>query len=204
MHQQQPDDDTTTDLFAYSVIALGAVTAATYAGAWLAAKLTVPRDFTPAFGEALTAAIHFPENRGDPRLAWPEQYQESLPGPVAYWTMTGLVLVLVITVGVLFVTRKWRKETLDHRQRFGVDTQARSATKKDLRHLLLRTPDPSRMVIGRYRRRWVAAGSPLRPNARPGDGTGEAAGEVPSPTSDPHNRARRPTSSTASNISADR
>ena len=108
----------------------------------------------------LAAAIHLPENRGDPRLAWPEQYHESLPGPVAYWTMTGLVLVLAITLGVLFVTRKWRKETLDHRQRFGVDTQARTATKKDLRHLLLlRTPDPARMIIGRYRRRWVAVES---------------------------------------------
>ncbi len=154
--QQQAQNDDNTDLFAYGLLALGAVTASTYAGAWLASRLQAPREFTPAFGEALTAAIHLPENRGDPRLAWPEQYQASLPGPVGYWTMTGLVFVFAVTLGVLYATRKWRKETLDHRQRFGIDTQARSATRKDLRHLLLRTPDPHRMIIGRYRRRWVS------------------------------------------------
>lgn len=156
MEQPSQRNDLQGDLVLVAILVIGAVSATTYAGAWLAAQLTAPRSFTPGLGDAFTAALHLKEHRGDPRQAWPEQYRAALPGPVAYWLMNALVVVLLLAIAFLVITRHWRKDTLDHRERLGVDTQARAATRNDLAHLLLREPDPRRLVVGRYRRRWVS------------------------------------------------
>jgi len=51
--------------------------------------------------DPLIAAFHW----SDPRLAWPPAARPDLPGPVAYWTATGFVLVLVLVAVVALAAR---------------------------------------------------------------------------------------------------
>lgn len=154
--QPQPHNDPNDTLFLYGALLLGALTGSVYAGAWLAAQLQAPRNFSPPIGEAFSAAVRLPKNRGNPRMAWAEPYRDTLPGPVGYWAANIFLLLIIFSVAMYIAMRRWGRDTLDHRERLGVDTQARSATRKDLRHLLVRHPDPRRLIIGRYRRRWVS------------------------------------------------
>ncbi len=199
MEQPSQRNDLQGDLALVAILVIGAVSATTYAGAWLAAQLTAPRSFTPGLDDAFTAALHLNEHRGDPRQAWPEQYRAALPGPVAYWLMNALVVVLLLAIAFLVITRHWRKDTLDHRERLGVDTQARAATRNDLAHLYCESPtrgDSSSAATD-------ADGCRSKSSACPAGADDAAAAGAPSPTSGRPNRARPPTSSKALSTSAD-
>lgn len=154
--RQQNESDIGDLLLMAAVLTAGGVAGATYAGGWLAAKLQAPRDFVPSFGEALIAGSRLPSNMSDPKLAWPKQYHAALPGAVGYWIVNGLLLLIIVALAFVVLGGRFRRESLDNRKRLGAETQARMATKKDLRHVLIRKPDPNRLIIGRFKRHHVA------------------------------------------------
>jgi Type IV secretory system Conjugative DNA transfer len=84
--------------------------------------------------------IHHP---GDPRLAWPPEARGQLPGPVGMYTALALVLLIPsFLVGVAGV--RW----------FGWDRRVRQhgakwASRWNLRRLLVLTPRPGRITLGR-------------------------------------------------------
>ncbi|MHB1910926.1 MAG: C-terminal helicase domain-containing protein [Acidimicrobiales bacterium] len=128
-----------------------------------------------AFREALgrssakTAAIDFlvrtKAHATDPKAAWRAPANAALPGPLLYWLATALVVVGLVDIGLGFHRIFHRPDgRLDRRRRLGVPTQGRLATAKDLRALLIRRPEPDRLVLGGFGRGWW----PPRPRRRPG------------------------------------
>ena len=96
---------------------------------------------------------------GDPVAAWPPETAAALPGPVPYWTCTGLVAAGAIALGVALLRlwqRLWRAGT-DDRSRLGVDARAWMARARDLRTLFVKGPVPGRFILGRFGRRLVAS-----------------------------------------------
>jgi type IV secretion system protein VirD4 len=142
-------------LLAVAAVALvsGAVV---WAGAALASVLN-REHFEGEFAGAIRATVRLPAEWTDPKRAWerPED-QQTLPGPLLYWSatlMVVLVAVVLVTVGV----RVWRGSRDRGRMRLGVETRARFATGRDLAPLVVQRPVPSgRFVLGRVHGRLVA------------------------------------------------
>jgi type IV secretion system protein VirD4 len=92
-----------------------------------------------------TAAVPFRvmHHPGDPRLAWPPEARRQLPGPVGMYTALALLLLLPsLLVGMAGV--RW----------FGWDRRVRQhgakwASRWNLRRLLVLTPRPGRITLGR-------------------------------------------------------
>ena len=155
--QTQTENNGISDEVILAAIAFAiSMVGVTFGGAWLAAHVQAPRRFDPDLAETVQAVFRLPRSAGDPRLAWPAAEQAALPGPVLYWTITGTLLLLTLSLVWMIAKRFGNRESLDQRHRLGVETQARIATKKDLRHLLLRKPDPNRFILGRFKRQYVS------------------------------------------------
>ena len=101
---------------------------------------------------ATAAALkRVPGLMGDPRLAFEEPARSQLPGPILFWVCVALVLVACVAAGWAL----WRvfgpnRTPLDRRSRLGVPTEARLATVRDLRALIVRRPTPGRFMLGRF------------------------------------------------------
>jgi type IV secretion system protein VirD4 len=149
-----------------AIIAAGVLIGLNYAVAYLAAWAFGAHHFDGTFEQSLEALIQMPDTMADPRQAWPQPAADQLPGPVPYWgTAVGL---LGISAAVGF--RLWRWWTghdrgVDRRERFGVPTQARQATKADLAPLIVRAIEPGRLLIARHGRRMLATETNRRPAA---------------------------------------
>ncbi len=151
-------ESTATDR-ALLVVALGVIGAGSivWVGATTAAWITGDR-LDASAADALNAAVRLPGRLGDPATAWPSETAAVLPGPVPYWTCTGLVAVAAIALGVAGMClwqRLWRVGTED-RSRVGVDARAWMARAQDLRTLFVKGPVPGRFIVGRSGRRLVA------------------------------------------------
>src|SRR5215213_9353639 len=116
------------------VAALGGVV---WAGAAVAAA-TVGEGPPGGLPAALRAIPGLVRDPGHPAGAWPPaagRIAAALPGPVAYWLSTVLVAAAAGGVAV-FVRRVWRA-VRPQRRSLGVDAEARFATRRELRPMLV-------------------------------------------------------------------
>lgn len=150
--------------FEFAILGGGALSAALWAGAQLAAFLEGGQFVDLSLGDALGAMAGLPSNMGEPRLAWPTTIQGELPGPVLYWLATAIVVIAVLAV-VLLVARiaGGGRESLDRRNRLGVPATGQLARPSDLRPLIVKRPEPGRFVLGRVGRRIIATERPSAP-----------------------------------------
>lgn len=128
-----------------------------YVSAYVAASLFGTHQFDGTVQQSLDALIRLPQTMSDPRRAWTDPAADQLPGPVAYWG-TAIAFTLLAAVIAALVTHWWRGRDrgVDQRVRFGVPTQARQAKTADLVPLIVRHPEPGRLLIARHRRRLLA------------------------------------------------
>lgn len=162
-----PKGDWTDTLFVAAVGSAGALAGVTWLGAQVTAFLAGNGRLPAGFGDAFAALVRLPSNLSDPRSAWAAELRPLLPGPVLYWYSTSVVILLTLVM-VAFGWRlaRGRSNTLDRRERLGVPTQGRLATRRDLRPLLIRRPTPGRFVVGRLGRRLIATEDPARRRGR--------------------------------------
>src|SRR6266545_1887545 len=110
-------------------VAVGAVSAATML-VWVVAEVAgVP--------------FHLAKHPGDPRLAWPRSVRGMLPGPVGMYTTLVLVLSLPAALGSAVLGRRFRWDRRLQKQ------GAQWATRWRLRRLLVLSPRPGRITLGR-------------------------------------------------------
>ena len=102
--------------------------------------------------------------------AWPPTPDGSpaaLPGPGLYWVLTAAVAVIVM--GAAMVARLVWRVMRPQRRRLGVDAQARFATRRELRPLLVRRAVAGRLMLGSWRR-WLVATESQRWDPTPARG----------------------------------
>ena len=153
----QRHDDSGIGMLEIAIILGAVVIALTWAGAQLSAVLTGSEAMEVDAGDTLGALVALPSSASEPKLAWPATVRDALPGPVAYWSATAAVAIVVaaIVAGGFRLFGRGR-ETLDRRERLGVTASGALARPSDLRPLLTRHPEPGRFVLGRIGRRLVA------------------------------------------------
>ncbi len=140
-----------------------------WAGAELASFIRYRKFFPTSIKITLDAITKLPKTMGRPEQAWPSSYAGLLPGPVLYWFSTFVVFAVAIALAVVLV-RVFRspRDTLDKRERLGVKTNARFATKRDLRPLLVKSPPPDRLLLGKFGRKYVVTEAHRTPKSKPG------------------------------------
>jgi hypothetical protein len=146
-----------------------------FAGAWLAAVLVggrVPVDLVVW----LHAAVGLVSDPGDPAAAWGPA-ATALPGPVLYWACTVVSTGGLGGLGVT-VVRAGRRVLSPKRERFGVETDARLARRRELRPLRSASAVPARgrFLLGRPVRGpgFLATEDPGLPSPSPPAGDGAA------------------------------
>jgi type IV secretory pathway TraG/TraD family ATPase VirD4 len=136
-------------LLALVVAVLGAV----WAGAALAAVVGPGRPFGAGLADASVAIRGLPGHFSDPAAAWAPGPRAALPGPIAYWSAQGIVLVAMVLLGWL----AWRVfGRRGERDGLGVERSARFARRRDLRRLAVSGPVKGRVVLGRVEGQMVA------------------------------------------------
>jgi type IV secretion system protein VirD4 len=169
-----------TELSGFELLVLVAAASAAVliATVWAGAEVALAVAGHPAIlnvSAAVDALGALPSQPGDPAGAWPVPWADRLPGPILYWSATGLVAVgacLLVALGA----RWWGGNRVGTSKRcpLGVDARPVFAARRDLAPLLLRTTRPGRFVVGRHGRWLVAtedatAPGPRRTNTRRGD-----------------------------------
>jgi type IV secretion system protein VirD4 len=163
------------DIILWAVAALGAVGAAVWGGAQLAALVSHHRALGIGLGGAVQSAFRLPANAADPASAWPAEVHQVLPGPLVYWACTLVVSGVIVAVVVLaYRLFAGPGPGTEHRRRLGVDTRARLAGARDLAPLVVPGPRPGRLIVGRVQGRLVAtengaSGTARARRARRGD-----------------------------------
>src|SRR5262249_48387694 len=122
------------------MMALVAAAAALVCLGWLGAQAaclaTSGHLLRVGFSGSARAIARLPRSWSDPRAAWPEPARARLPGPVAYWATTAVVLGVGATAAALV----WRSLAVPvgsrKRRRLGVQPQARLAARRDTRPLV--------------------------------------------------------------------
>ncbi len=138
------------------LVALSGILGCVWVGAELALLIATRQPMPIGLSATLAAAFRLPGNLGQPALAWTSVVAERLPGPLLYWSATGLC-VIAVTVGVAWAWGRWSmRPGPEHRRRLGVDTEARLATPRDLAPLVVGGPVPGRFILGRMGGRLVA------------------------------------------------
>ena len=98
---------------------------------------------TGGLGQSGLVLRHLPANMADPRRAWPARAQAGLPGPVGFYAVASVLLVLVAAVAVAVRQSRHREQPAG---------RARWATKRDLRPLVVDEDPatrPGRIALGR-------------------------------------------------------
>src|SRR6266536_2174636 len=87
--------------------------------------------------------FHLAKHPGDPKLAWPASVRDMLPGPVGMYTALILVLAIpsALTGAVLGRRLRWDRRLQRHGTKW--------ASRWNLRRLLILSPRPGRITIGR-------------------------------------------------------
>ncbi len=152
---------------AFVMLGVGVLVVAVWSGAQMATLLATGHWLAATIGDGLGAMLRLPSNASKPALAWPSTVQSDLPGPIVYWSVTAVVVVVQAAVCTWLGVRmfSWRVGT-DKRERLGVNANARFATAKDLRTIIVTGPQPGRFIMGRVGGNLVAtenrAGAPTR------------------------------------------
>jgi type IV secretion system protein VirD4 len=150
------------------LLAMVAFSATVWAGAQVAARLFgAGRWLEVGLGRSARAALALPQHAGSPEMAWPARLRGDLPGPLPYWVCTAVVAVAVVAAFAPVLRVVWRPGVGSPRRvRLGVDVKARLAVARDLAPLLVRRPEPGRLVLGRVGRYLVATEDRSRPARR--------------------------------------
>ena len=150
-----------------------------WAGAELAAFLRHRQFFSTSINLVLGAIGQLPKTMGQPKRAWPPEVAAVLPGPVLYWASTFIVFAAAIALaaGMVRIFRGPR-DTLDRRERLGVQTNARFAKPRDLRPLLVKAPPPDRLLLGKLGRKYVVTEAHRTPRSKPGRDVSNGRGGV--------------------------
>jgi type IV secretion system protein VirD4 len=125
-------------------LAVGAVLVATVLVWEVAAVLFGAHHWLPiSLAEVARVPFHLANHPGDPRLAWPASVRGMLPGPVGMYTALVLVLVAPISVASGLLGRRWSWDRRLQKQ------GAQWATRWRLRRLIVLSPRPGRITLGR-------------------------------------------------------
>jgi type IV secretion system protein VirD4 len=89
---------------------------------------------------------------GDPAAAWPREARADLPGPVLFYVVLVGLCFLSLTVGLSGL--RFYRRLVGSR---GAPDASRWATLADLRTLIVKQPQPGRLVLGRVGSKLVAA-----------------------------------------------
>jgi hypothetical protein len=153
-------DDNTPDMIVVAVLGVVGAAAAVWLGATVALVVARhPSAIPPSAAlEALVSLVSQPDMPSD---AWPPAIARQLPGPFVYWASTAMAALLLV-VATLLVLRGVDRRSVGSRPRrpLGADSRAEFASRRDLRHLLVRSEQPGRFVIGRVGRSLVATEPP--------------------------------------------
>lgn len=157
MNNHQPQQTPGPDNFGILIL-VGAVLAGFhFATAYVAAFVFGAHHFDGTFEQSFAALLRLPAHGSDPRQAWTGPAVEQLPGPVPFWgTAITFAVLAVVLAQVGMNWRHGRDRGVDQRVRFGVATQARQARTADLSSLIVRHPEPGRMLIARDGRKLLA------------------------------------------------
>lgn len=124
------------------------------AGAEVSATVFGSGAFKGGLRDSFEALIALPGNVGHPAGAWPNRIAVRLPGAVAYWASTGLVLGAAAGVG--WITFGWWTENRNGKGAFGAG-EGGLARPRDTGVLAVRRPTPGRLTLGLHGRRLLAA-----------------------------------------------
>ena len=151
---------------ALAILAVASVGGAIWAGAQVSSMASAGHPVDVSLAEAMGAAIKLPGNFSHPAEAWPAEVRESIPGPLAYWSVTSLVLagVVVLAAGIWLRAGAGRIGT-QRRRRLGVEIGARLASRRDVSPLVVDGPTPGRFILGTVRRRLVATENRAAPTS---------------------------------------
>ncbi len=125
---------------ALGLLLVGGVAGAVFGGGWP----SVPLDEMPA------VALRLPAHLGDPRTAWPASSRPALPPASGFAAATALLALASAAIGA--VVLRMRRAGSGSR-----GASARWARARDLRSLQVRGRPHFRIVLGRHRRRLLAA-----------------------------------------------
>jgi type IV secretion system protein VirD4 len=126
-------------------VALAVAAGVLFGGAWFASRPAGHISSDPAVWWSVAGRLI--AQPSDPAAAW-GAYASDLPGPIWYWTATGLVLAGAIGLAA-GAYRLWRRTAVAS-ERFGVETDARVAKRSDVKPLTVRSalPPTGRFLLG--------------------------------------------------------
>ncbi len=155
-------DDLLTGWLLGAVALLGAAGLGLWAAGQLAALLVHGDwpDVPPA--AAFGIATGLPAHLTDPAQAWPVTARGQVPGPVVLYGVLLVLMVAFVTSG-LFAVSAWRHHHAGD-ARLERDRSPLWARPTQIRALLVRHPEPGRVVLGRLARRsrWLVAAEARR------------------------------------------
>ena len=122
---------------------VGQVAGRLFGGAW-------PKVSSGEMGGVLR---EFPKHFSDPERAWPKSARALLPGPVGFYAVALLLIVVLLVVATVAV-KLWRGASTAPR---GSEHAARWAGRRDLRQLIVQRATAGRVTLGRLGRNLVAA-----------------------------------------------
>jgi type IV secretion system protein VirD4 len=106
-------------------------------------------------GDVAHALLALPQHPGDPAAAWPRRLRAGMAPPAGFYATLALVLASLGGIGggvwALLGGRAGPRE------RHGEAPSANWAGRRDLRPLVVRGPEPGRVILGRVGRRLVGA-----------------------------------------------
>jgi len=96
-----------------------------------------------SLAEMAKVPFHLAKHPGDPKLAWPASVRGRLPGPVGMYTSLVLVLAVPAALASVVLGRRlrWDRRLREH--------GAQWASRWRLRRLIILTPRPGRITLGR-------------------------------------------------------
>lgn len=123
--------------------------------AYLASSLFDDGAFRAGLGDAGRALVALPGKLSDPRAAWSSEQASSLPGPVPYWIVTGVVLTSAACLGAIGARLVQRSRRRKHA--VGVEHHPGLAAGRHLRRLVVHRPTGDRITLGRAGSKLLAA-----------------------------------------------
>lgn len=116
----------------------------------LSGVLTSGRRPGASFSDMGEIVVRLFRNLDDPKRAWPTGTRQAMPGPIPFYG----VMAFVVAVAVATSMGAYR---LSRALLSGTKSGSSWASLNDLRQLVVRNPLPGRLVLGRVRRKLVAA-----------------------------------------------
>jgi type IV secretion system protein VirD4 len=124
-------------------VALGATVLVWVVGQVAAVLFSAHHWLPVSLAEVAKVPFHLAKHPGDPKLAWPRSVRGMLPGPVGMYTTLVLVLAIPAALASALVSRRFR---WDRRLQ---ERGAQWASRWRLRRLIVLSPRPGRITLGR-------------------------------------------------------